>query len=215
MIAYLNRTKESVSTITKVPQNLISLTTINASMLFEIACVRAEKMLKEEEVINHECLEEANRRQSRYFDAQIAKEITINDQLAIDFTANNLVEGLRALSSNSSISVAPKIPGLHWIASSEGDFAYNDKLVEVKCIAKNFSANDYRQLLFYWLLKAAKVINTNEPNWEYGILFNPRLNHVVKFKFTELLNLVSGGRDLIATIELLQSILLSGRRNLT
>lgn len=213
VVAYLNRTKESIQGLSRVPQGLVDMSSISAAMLFEVAYVRAEKMLSDTAINNDECLQEAIKRQTRYFDAEIPKEITFNDQMVIDSTATNLVTGLRTMSQGHSITTAPKIPGLEWISSSVGDFAFGENLVEIKCTAKNFSANDYRQLLFYWLLNTAKVINTNESNWEYGVLFNPRLNFVVSFKFDELLALVSGGRDLISTIELLQSILVSGRRD--
>lgn len=160
LVAYLNRTKTELDTISAISKVLTDRVSLNAAMLYEIAYVRAEKTLQNLEITNDECVETAIKRQSRFFDAVKPHIITKDDQLVIDLTSSNLVKGLTQLSHGTQIEISPKIPGMEWIGSSEGDFAFSDTLVEVKCTAKNFGANDYRQILFYWLLHNARVLNT-------------------------------------------------------
>lgn len=211
LVAYLNRTKKELDCINAIPKSAVNRVNLNAAMLYEIAYVRAEKTMQNIEINEDDCIKTAIRRQSRYFDAVTPKVVTVDDHEVINLASLNLVKGLTELAGGNKIEIAPKIPGMEWIASSEGDFAFSNTLVEVKCTAKNFSANDYRQILFYWLLQNAYVLNSESATWTKGVLFNPRLNNTVSFEFNSLLKLVSGGRDLIETIELLQSIISSGR----
>lgn len=211
VVAYLNRTSIKINKVEEISKKILGNVSLNAAMLYEIAYVIAEKRLDNRIVTNDECIELAIKRQSRFFDAVKPDFISSEDIKAIESVADNLVISMKTLAGHSPIEIAPRIAGLEWVASSEGDFAFQDTLVEVKCSGHFFSANDYRQLLIYWLLQITYVLETNTSTWKRGILLNPRLNKVVSFEFEVLHKLVAGGRDVIETVELFQSVISSAR----
>lgn len=211
LVTGLNRTQFELKNINKVPLSVTSKISMNPAMLYEIAYARAEIILRGNVPVEGEYVKKAIKRQSRYFDAIKPKIITSDEKILITLVSDNLVNGLSELSSNTPLIISPPISGLEWISSSYGDFSFKTTLVEVKCTGKNFGANDYRQILLYWLLNYTKCLRTDDFSWEVGILFNPRQNSTVIVNFDELHRLVSGGRNIIETIELLQSVVLSAR----
>lgn len=212
LVAYLNRTSISLPGLSYISELAIEQSQLAKAMLFEIAYVMAEKILRSENYEIDECIEEAIKRQSRFFDAVPPKELTGSDLKLIEMTAANLCHGLSYMAKGSDIVIAPAIPGLGWISSGVGDFAFSETLVEVKCSNKNFSASDYRQLLFYWLLQYASVIRTQEKIWTTGILFNPRRNCMVEVEMQHLYTLVANEKNVVEAIEMLESLTSPMRR---
>lgn len=207
LVAYLNRTYCPLPGLKNITESLAKSSVNSGAMLFEIAYVLAEKKLEKLPITMELCIGEAIDRQQRFFDAVPPKNLSDSDLELVELTSQNLVQGLLFLSDGARVLKEPAIPGMGWVSSGVGDFAFAQTLVEVKCSATNFSASDYRQILLYWLLKYADVIGKNESVWENGILFNPRRNRVIKMDFLTLHSLVSNDRTLIETIELLQSIM--------
>lgn len=212
LVAYLNRTSISLPGLSSISELAIEQSKLAKAMLFEISYVMAEKILRNEKYEIDDCIGEAIKRQSRFFDATPPKEVTANDLKLIEMTATNLCHGLSYMTEGNEIVIAPVIPGLGWISSGVGDFAFSDTLVEVKCSNKNFSASDYRQLLFYWLLQYASVIRTQERTWTTGILFNPRRNCMVEVDLQHLYSLVANEKNVVEAIEMLESLMSPRRR---
>lgn len=207
LVAYLNRGAEQSYLIKPVPKSLSNLITIKAAMLFEIAYVKTELILKKEVVTEQRCIELATVRQLKFFDAEQPRELENSDWEVINLTSSNLLKLLSNLALGRNIQVSPSIPGFQWISNSTGDFSIGNTLIEVKCTARNFSASDYRQILMYWLLSYASAIEKDTEEWNKGILLNPRLNKSISFEFDELIRLVTGGRSKVETLELFNSII--------
>src|SRR5262249_37305451 len=144
-----------ISGIKPVPDELVRASTLNHSMLFEIAYARAEQLLADIPEPDWETnLSIAVARQQRHFDAIIPQTISDKDKAIAEWLAGNLEAILRGLAedSPSPLLFSPVIPGYHWIASGGADFAIGTRLIEVKCTGKRFSSSDYRQIIMYWLL---------------------------------------------------------------
>lgn len=215
MIAGLNQTLMELESIEAVSEITLSRMSLAPAMLYEIASVRAEFLLDGKELVEEDYLAVALKRQSRFFDAQLPSKLTEQDKRLIESVASNLVSGLIELANGKAITIAPHIAGLEWVSSSQGDFCFEDCLIEVKCTSKNFSASDYRQVLIYWLLNFIYSLNNpHATSWKFGIMFNPRKNKYVHVDFEELHRLVAGGRNVIETVELLQNTVLSARAKL-
>ncbi|HIF9261834.1 TPA: hypothetical protein ACX6Q5_001089 [Photobacterium damselae] len=215
IVAGLNQAWLELEDIEAVSEVELSKMSLNPAMLYEIACARAEFLLRGEPLIEGDYLDVALKRQSRFFDAQTPSQLTDEDRGLIQLVASNLVQGLGELAKGKEITISPSIAGLEWISSSQGDFCFDDCLVEVKCTSKNFSAGDYRQTLLYWLLNFTYSLSNPEIlPWKFGIIFNPRKNKYVQFNFEELHSLIAGERNVIETVELLQNTILSARAKL-
>lgn len=212
LVGYLNRTSSSIPGLLSLPEAEIERSQLSKAMLFEIAYVMAENILSGEGYEIDDCIAEATQRQAKYFDAVPPREVSASDLKLIETTARNLCHGLSNLAQGKEIEIAPVVPGLGWISSGKGDFAFPDTLIEVKCSSKNFSASDYRQLLFYWLLQYASVIRTSEKKWITGILFNPRRNVIVTVDLQHLFSLVANDRDVVEAVQLLESLMSNNRR---
>jgi hypothetical protein len=105
--------------------------------------------------------------------------------------------------------VRPFIPGFGWIGSGAGDFAVDDVLIEVKNTDRNFIANDYRQVLMYWILSYAKGLEAGTEVWSKYLLLNSRLNRSVYGSFDDLLQAASGGLSRVEFYEYLRTIVTS------
>jgi len=212
-VAHLNRDSYCVSECKPVPKELVQQSSLQKSMLFEIAVVIAEESIHGEcDVDWKKCLERAIGRQKRYYDARIPSELTKVDKHIADIVSKNLLSILNNLRYSSKddpedILVAPKIPGFRWIANGEGDFSIGSMIIEVKCTNKRFAAADYRQIILYWLLDYISSIEKGSPEWTHGTLVNPRLNHVVTFLFSDIVKLISGNRSLIELVELFRALI--------
>ena len=126
--------------------------------------------------------------------------------------ATNLVAMLSHLQSKSSCEPlvhAPEVRGHQWIASGVGDFALGEDIIEVKCTNKHFSSADYRQVVMYWLLSYAAAVERGGREWVGGILVNPRLNLIVKFKFDDLIEIIGASRSKVELVEIFSSIIVS------
>ncbi|MBW9242085.1 hypothetical protein [Pseudomonas paracarnis] len=187
-----------------VPAEAIQASELQKSLLFELAFAVGEQRVLGNNPTWGECVATATDRQSRFFDAISPSEISENDQRIALRVADNLVTMVKQVATdcNSAYGAAPVIPGFRWIASGTGDFFAGSTLIEVKCIAGNFSAADYRQVAMYWLLSYAAAVETGNYEWRSCVLMNPRTGKLVNIHFDEFIQLTGGGRS---KVEILQA----------
>lgn len=203
IVSLYNKSASSCPVIV-VPDDAIQASKLQKSLLFELAFAVGEQRLLCNNPTWGECVATAIDRQSKFFDAISPLEISENDQRIALRVADNLVMMVKHVASycNSAYGAAPVIPGFRWIASGTGDFFAGSTLIEVKCIAGNFSAADYRQVAMYWLLSYAAAVETGNHEWKTCALINPRVGKLVDINFDEFINLISGGRS---KVEILQA----------
>lgn len=211
LVAYLNKNIGACSGVEPISQEVIELSKLKRSMLFEIAYARGEQILRGEENANwHECLDVASRRQHRHFDASIPTSLVASDKLVAEKVGGNLASMLRQLEPRyptSKMVESPKVSGYQWIGTGVGDFSIGSTLIEVKCTNKNFGAGDYRQVLMYWLLSYASAVEHGSAEWTKCVLLNPRLNKYVNCFFSELVKITAGGMSKVEILELFSNII--------
>lgn len=203
IVSFYNKSAIACSVIV-VPAEAIQASELQKSLLFELAFAVGEQLVLGNNPTWGECVATATGRQSRFFDAISPSEISENDQRIARRVANNLVTMVKQVATdcNSTYGAAPVIPGFRWIASGTGDFFAGSTLIEVKCIAGNFSAADYRQVVMYWLLSYAAAVETGNDEWRSCVLMNPRTGKLVNIDFDEFIHLTGGGRS---KVEILQA----------
>jgi hypothetical protein len=198
-----------------VPAELINRSSLQKAMLFELGFAVGEMLIKGNVVDWDTCVQLSVMRQRRHFDAQIPEYISAHDRSAAEAVGKNLACMMSDLANEIENSVVqmPFIPGYQWISSGNGDFSIGSTLIEVKCSGRNFSASDYRQIVMYWLLSFASSLESNIPEWENGILLNPRSAMQVTFKFEEFLRIISGGLSKVEILQLFASMIDPSNRN--
>lgn len=209
LVAALNRDAFHYSNLVPVPNDLVEQSQLQKAMLFELAVARAELILSGYiEPDWGDCIALALERQSRHYDARKPNRIEKSDKVAADHAARNLVSMLERASQaqGSPIIQRPIIPGMGWIASGNGDFAIGKVLVEVKHTDRNFIAGDFRQVLMYWLLSYASVIENDDEVWTECLLLNPRRNACLAVNFDKLLQSASSNSNRVELCEMLRSI---------
>jgi hypothetical protein len=210
-VANLNRQSIQVPECQAVPPDLVSASSLQRAMLFEVAVAATEQLITGHGAVDWDaCLSVALRRQREHFDAKLTSHLSAVDKEAALRVATNLVAMLSYLQSRSAgepLVHAPEVPGYRWIASGVGDFALGEDIIEVKCTNKHFSSADYRQVLMYWLLSYSAAIEVEGREWIGGILVNPRLNLIVKFKFDDVIEIIGAGRSKVELVEIFASMI--------
>lgn len=207
VVTYINRLNVVIPEFKIIDHEFLAGSSIQKSMLFEVAIAVAESSLVFGRLPSWDALLlNAVAKQRFHYDAEIPLILAEGDKVVAKITGENLVKALTFLAASKSLSlsnvvIAPKIPGYGWISSGVGDFAIEDCLVEVKCSAKNFSSADYRQILMYWLMSYLYAIETNSKEWKSCVLINPRINKMVVVNFDELVRLVSPGGSKLQLVE--------------
>lgn len=209
LVSTLNKEMFTFGQLSPISKELIEQSKVQKAMLFELSMVRVESLLKRSQPMSWEdCLAVAATRQRRHFDARIPEKLLEIDIQIASQAADNLfacLKDFQALRPEAQIVHAPLIPGLGWISSGNGDFALGLTLIEVKHIERNFGANDFRQVLMYWLLKYAKSLEDDSDVWEDVILLNPRRNIALRCSFDYLLKTASADSNQVELVELLRS----------
>jgi hypothetical protein len=213
-VASLNRRAVGLPECEAVSIELVFASSLQRAMLFEVAVAVAEEIIAGKESVNWEvCLEIAVERQKRHFDAQLPLHLTDADKEAASRVASNLVTMLRYLQEESDDELlirSPEIPGHQWISSGVGDFSLGNNIIEVKCTNKHFSSSDYRQIVMYWLLSYSAAAEIGKQEWVVGTLVNPRLNLIVRFNFSELVEVIGAGKSKVEILELFCTMMESG-----
>lgn len=184
---------------------------LGPALLFEVACVRADRLFDQDEDADdpQSCLAEAWRRQSRFYDAKRAEWIGDQDWWIACTVGNSLHEALSDVARfyGQSIVVRPLVPGCQWIATSCGDYSIGERLVEVKCIAGNFSGADYRQVLIYWMLSLLADVEGRGKVWKEATLINPRRQLMVDLDLPNFLTIVGRGATHIEMMQRFMSVI--------
>jgi hypothetical protein len=209
VVAHFNRTAE-YSDIPKISHQRVVESRLQSAMLFEIAFALGEARIVKENYTLEECIKIAVNRQRRYFDAKLPTEVTSHDLEIAEDVASNMERMISAISTEAGLPALaqPSIPGLLWIGSGKADFSVGNKLIEVKCSGRNFSAADYRQVAMYWLLSYAKAIENDSMEWTSASLVNPRLSMRVDIDLDNFLHIVSAGRSKVDIFQMFTQILL-------
>ena len=191
-----------------LPSALLSQSTLQRAMLFELGYTAGERLLAGDEIDWAECFEVTLKRQSVFFDAKLPGQLDAGDQALAEIIGRNLSTALKAMSQGRNLPVVlrPKIPGLEWISSGHGDFALGQTLIEVKCTAKRFSSSDYRQVAIYWLLSYAAALEGRGEEWQDFVLLNPRSGQTVSMRFDAFLSVISSGRTKVDILQLFQTL---------
>ena len=210
VVTHFNRRSYGGAGCEPVAEELISATTLNRAMLFEVAVAAGEQLLAGRDSIEWtQALRVAVGRQRRHFDASFPTSLSSSDMIVAERAARNLtiiLNRVRIDNSPAPLLFSPVIPGFQWISSGVGDFAIGTQLIEVKCTNKHFSASDYRQIVMYWLLGYASSVESNVPEWSKAILINPRLNRVVQLSFNEIINVIGAGRSKVELLQLFSAM---------
>jgi hypothetical protein len=211
VVAYFNRKSCPVADCEPVPVKLVAASNLHRAMLFEVSVAAGEQLLAGDDPVDWDiCLKVAVGRQRRHFDAKLPDTLSTADKTVARWVASNLVVMLNQIQTETGagpVVCSPNIPGYQWIASGVGDFSVGTHLIEVKCTNKHFSSSDYRQIVMYWLLTYASSVENGAPEWSDGILVNPRLNHIVKLPFDEIISVIGAGRSKVDLLELLSSMI--------
>lgn len=208
IVAHFNNSALRVR-VSPLQEELLQQSTLQRAMLFELGYTVGERLIESNASINWpSCFDETIRRQRAYFDAKLPDNLTTWDQSLAETVGRNLANTIVDMSRESGhpIIVRPRIPGLEWIASGQGDFALGRTLVEVKCTAKRFSSADYRQVAIYWLLSYAASIEGHGDEWQDFVLFNPRSGEKVSMKYNDFLSIISSGRTKLDILQLFQTL---------
>lgn len=209
VVARFNSSATTVN-VTPFRPALLEHSTIQRSMLFELACVVGEQFLQGAQQVDWDrCTVEALERQRGYFDAQLPVELSSADRVLAEIVGANLANALCEMAGSASapVTIRPRIPGIEWVASGSGDFSIGPTLIEVKCTSKRFSSADYRQIAIYWLLSFAASIEGRGAEWKNLMLFNPRSGEKVLMRSDALLLVISGGRTKVDVLQLFQSLI--------
>lgn len=206
VVMHFNRDAESIMGCQDIPLALVSESSLQNAMLFEIAVAASEQLVDGSQIVDIEdALDVAIRRQKRHFDAKLPNGITDKDTEIVLLVASNIIAMLEWIKSNlgaSSVERSPHIPGFMWISSGSGDFAIDDSLIEIKCTNKMFSSSDYRQVMMYWLLSYASSVEGGTQEWGTSFLVNPRLNKIVRISFNDVIRTIGAGRSKVDLLEL-------------
>lgn len=209
LVNALNAKMFTFTGLEAIPADAIKSSGLQNAMLFEISMARAESELRGGDAASWgECLKVATTRQRRHFDARIPEKLEPKDISVADHAASNLVAmlgSIRAQQPSTTLEHAPLIPGLGWVASGNGDFAFGTTLIEVKHTERNFGAGDFRQVLMYWLLKYARTVEDNGQVWLDVLLLNPRRNAALLVNYDHLLRSASASSNRVELLELLRS----------
>lgn len=208
VVARFNGTASAL-TVTPLQEDLLHASTVQRSILFELGCVIAERILEGATAVDWDgCIDETVQRQQKYFDVELPVYLNEGDRTLAEAVGRNLVGALRHIASSKTqrIVIGPHIPGFEWIASGKGDFSVEQTLIEVKCTSKRFSSADYRQVAIYWLLSFAAAVEGRGAEWTELILLNPRSGVKVSMKTDAMLAVISGGRTKVDILQLFQAL---------
>lgn len=208
VVARFNSTASAL-TVTPLREDLLHVSNVQRSILFELGCLIGERFLQGATEIDWDgCIDETVRRQQKYFDVELPVYLNLGDRVLAEAVGRNLAGALCHIAEAKSqrLVIGPHIPGFEWIASGKGDFSVGQTLIEVKCTSKRFSSADYRQIAIYWLLSFAAAVEGRGAEWTELILLNPRSGVKVSIKIDAMLAVISGGRTKVDILQLFQAL---------
>lgn len=100
---------------------------------------------------------------------------------------------VRHESQSGQVQFSVPIPGAGFMPACNADMAIGDYLVEVKTVKRSLAGKDIRQLIIYLALSAA----SGGPIWTHAGFLNPRRSTFHKYRTTELIKIMSGGKSVV------------------
>jgi hypothetical protein len=85
------------------------------------------------------------------------------------------------------------IRGCGFLHACAADLVIGDYLVEVKTVKRTLAGKDIRQLVIYLALSSGP----HAAPWQYAGFFNPRRSTFHRFRVSELIDLMSGGKSVV------------------
>jgi hypothetical protein len=116
-------------------------------------------------------------------------KLTVPEKLEIIKISNNIVEFI-SKTKKETFQFNPRLKGYSFIPDLEADLLIDDTLYEIKTVNRNFKSSDLKQLFIYLALKQV----SQEGNWKYAGLYNPRKGTYAKFSIKSLIYNLSGGK---------------------
>ncbi len=110
--------------------------------------------------------------------------------------SRNIVEFIGKV-GGSDVYFKPKLKGYGFIPDLEADLAIDDTLYELKTVKRNFKSSDLKQLFIYLALQQM----SDNPNWNYAGLYNPRKGMYCKLDVKKTVYDLSGGNTPNETFE--------------
>lgn len=96
-------------------------------------------------------------------------------------------------SQSGQVKFSISVPGAGFLQACRADMALRDYLVEVKTVKRSLAGKDIRQLVVYLALSAA----SSGAIWTHAGFLNPRRSTYHKFRTTELIEIMSGGKSVV------------------
>ncbi|WP_445457588.1 hypothetical protein [Flavobacterium sp. HNIBRBA15423] len=119
-----------------------------------------------------------------------------NELAEIRKICSNTLEFIELIKKNE-IEFKPKLKGYSFIPDLTADLSIDDTLYEIKTVNRNFKSSDIKQLFIYLALKQV----SENKNWKYAGLYNPRKGTYCKFNVKSLIYNLSGGQTPNETFE--------------
>ncbi|MFA0961121.1 hypothetical protein AB9P05_04915 [Roseivirga sp. BDSF3-8] len=101
----------------------------------------------------------------------------------------NILEFLNKFSGDK-VEFKPEIKGFGFIPKLEADLSIGTTLFEIKTVTRNFKSSDFKQLFLYLALRQV----SNQSNWEYAGLYNPRRGVYCRFHIGNMVSSLSGNK---------------------
>lgn len=110
--------------------------------------------------------------------------------------SNNTIEFIKILKVDK-FNFKPKLTGYSFIPDLTADISIDDTLFEIKTVNRNFKSSDIKQLFIYLALRQV----SEEDNWKYAGLYNPRKGTYCKFNVKSIIHNLTGGNTPNETFE--------------
>jgi len=107
----------------------------------------------------------------------------------IEKICENTLEFIK-ITKKKKVEFKPKLKGYSFIPDLTADLSIDDTLYEIKTVNRNFKSSDLKQLFIYLALRQV----SEEENWKYAGLYNPRRGTYCKFNVKSLIYNLTGGR---------------------
>jgi hypothetical protein len=123
-------------------------------------------------------------------------KLTSEEIKEIHKICNNTIEFIKTIKVDK-INFKPKLKGYSFIPDLTADISIDDTLFEIKTVNRNFKSSDIKQLFIYLALRQV----SEESNWKYAGLYNPRKGTYCKFNIKSLIYNLTGGNTPNETFE--------------
>lgn len=179
---------KQVFAVDEVRYDLVAETAFNLSELAFLNKVTALEAFTEK--VQRKIIEETARsirKSGKYSENDlIISDIEKQEIISI---ADNTLEFIEKL-GGQDVLFKPKLKGYSFIPDLYADISIEDSLFEIKTVNRNFKSSDLKQLFIYIALRQV----SENHNWKYAGLYNPRKGAYCKFNIKSLIYNLTGGK---------------------